>query len=215
MTMDKGGDGAERRQDPFAEPSQVLRGREAVEIAETAGVPLEGNRLCLSFLRWEIRISHPDLHIEIPDFLNNFVIKLLALLYLANARAVPLANQWIPYRELKDGLFYVRSFSDTVEDRLCRRFGDDLEGMRSACLALGGREVEQGDMGMVLNTFPRLPLLFIAWKGDEEFAPSVRILFDASATNYLNAFELRMLCGELVNRLIGLADGRLQAPPPA
>ncbi len=211
--MEKDGEGAERPQDPFAEPSQLLRAREAYEIAETAGVPLEGNQLRLSFLRWEIRISHPDLKMEVPDFLDNFVIKLLALLYLANARAVPLANQWVPYRELKDGLFYVKSFSDTVEDRLRRRFGDDLEAMRSACLALGGREVEQGDLGMVLNTFPRLPLLFIAWRGDEEFPPSARILFDASATSYFNAFELRMLCGELVGRLIGLADGRLQAPP--
>ncbi|MBC7247746.1 MAG: DUF3786 domain-containing protein [Actinobacteria bacterium] len=213
--MDGNGNGADKVQDPFAEPSQALRRREASEIAETAGVPVEGNRLRLAFLRWEILVYHPDLRMEVPDFLNNFVVKLLALLYLANARAVPLANQWVPYRELKDGLFYVKSFSDTVEDRLRRRFGDDLEGMRAACLALGGREVEQGDLGMVLNTFPRLPLLFIAWKGDEEFPPSVRILFDASATSYLNAFELRMLCGEIANRLIGIADGRLQLPPCA
>ena len=213
--MDGDGNGADRMQDPFAEPSRALRRREVSEIAETAGVPVEGNRLRLAFLRWEILVSHPDLRMEVPDFLNNFVVKLLALLYLANARAVPLANQWVPYRELKDGLFYVKSFSDTVEDRLRRRFGDDLEGMRAACLALGGREVEQGDLGMVLNTFPRLPLLFIAWKGDEEFPPSVRILFDASATSYLNAFELRMLCGEIANRLIGIADGRLQPPPGA
>lgn len=212
--MVRDGKGADKTQDPFAEPRRVLQQREASEIAETAGVPLEGKVLRLSFLRWEILVSHPDLHIEAPHFLNNFVIKLLALLYLANARAVPLANQWVPYRELKDGLFYVKSFSDTVEDRLCSRFGGDLEGMRSACLALGGREVEQGDLGMVLNTFPRLPLLFIVWRGDEEFPPSARILFDASATSYLNAFELRMLCGEITGRLIGIADGRLQVPQP-
>ena len=203
-----------KSQDPFAEPSRILRERDAADIAESAGVPYEGGEFRVAFLRWNLYVSHPDLQFRAPDFLNTFVIRLLTLLYLANARAKPLANQWVPYRELKDGLFYVKTFADTVEDRLCRRFGDDLEALREACLELGGREVEQGDLGMVLNTFPRLPLLIILWKGDEEFPPNARILFDASATSYLNAFELRMLCGEVVGRLINLADGRLKVPPP-
>lgn len=209
-----GEDTESRSQDPFAEPSRILRQSEAADIAERAGVPWEGGEFRLGFMRWNLYISHPDLNFRAPDFLNTFVVKLLALLYLANARAEPLANRWVPYRELKDGLFYVKTFAETVEDRLCRRFGEDSEALREACLELGGREVDQGDLGMVLNTFPRLPLLLILWRGDEEFPPNVRILFDSSATNYLNAFELRMLCGEVVTRLINLADGRLKLPPP-
>jgi hypothetical protein len=201
-----------KSQDPFAEPSSVLRESDAAAIAERSGVPFENGEFRLTVMRWEIRISHPDLGFRAPDFLSTYVIKLLAILYMANAQAIPLANQWVPYRELKDGMFYTKSFSDTVEERVCRRFGDDLEGMRAACEELGGREVEQGDLGMVVNTFPRLPLLFIIWRGDEEFEPNARILFDASATSYLNAFELRMLCGEVVNRLMGIADGRLEVP---
>ncbi len=209
-----GENGKGKALDPFAEPSRILRESEASEIAERAGIPYCGGEFTLNFMGWEIRISHPELSFSAPGFLDTYVVKLLAFLYMANANAVPLANQWVPYRELKDGLFYTKSFSDTVEERVCRRFGEDLEGMRAACEKLGGREVEQGDMGMVINTFPRLPLLFIMWRGDEEFEPNARILFDASATSYLNAFELRMLCGEVVNRLISIADGRLEVPPP-
>ncbi len=203
-----------RSQDPFAEPSRILRESDPVEIAERVGVPWDGREFRLAFMRWSLQVSHPELGFRAPDFLNNYVVKLLAVIYLARARAVPLDNRWVPYRELKDGLFYTKSFSDTVEDRLCRRFGGDLEAMRRAATELGGRVVEQGDLGVVINTFPRLPLLFILWRGDEEFEPSARILFDASATNYLNAFELRMLCGEVVGRLVNVADGRLQVPPP-
>jgi hypothetical protein len=199
--------------DPFAEPSNALRLSDPASIAERAGIPFEDGEFSLGFMRWEMRISHPDLAFEAPDFLNTYVIKLLATLYMANATAAPLANQWVPYRELKDGMFYAKSFSDTVEERVCRRFGEDLEGMRDACEKLGGRKVDQGDLGMVVDTFPRLPLLFIIWQGDDEFAPNARILFDASATDYLNAFELRMLCGEIVNRLMRIADGTLEVPP--
>ncbi len=201
-------------QDPFLEPSEVLRKGDPAEIAERAGLPFTDGEFRLSFMRWEIRIGFPDLSCEAPDFLATYVVKLLAILYMANSRATPLANQWVPYRELKDGMFYAKSFADTVEDRICRRFGEDFDGMRAACEALGGREVDQGDLGMVIKTFPRLPLLFIIWRGDEEFPPNARILFDAAATEYLNAFELRMLCGEVVNRLIRIADGKLEVPPP-
>ena len=203
-----------RAPDPLAEPSKVIRESDAAEIAERAGIPYENGEFRLSLMVWDLFVTHPDLEFRGPDFLNTYVIKVLALLYMANARATPLANQWVPYRELKDGLFYAKSFADTVEDRVCRRFGDDLEGMRAACEALGGREVDQGDLGMVVSTFPRLPLLFIMWRGDEEFPPNARILFDVSATEYLNAFELRMLCGEVANRLIRISDGKLEVPPP-
>lgn len=201
-----------RPQDPFAEPSKVLRESDPADIAERAGVPFENGEFRLSFMAWDLHLSHPDLEFRAPPFLNTFVVKLLALLYLADAEAVPLANHWVPYRELRDGLFYSKSFTDTVEDRICRRFGDDLEGLQAACVRLGGREVDQGDLGMVIDTFARLPILIIVWRGDDEFQPNARILFDASATNYLNAFELRMLCGEVVGRLIRMADGGQEVP---
>jgi hypothetical protein len=207
-------EGKKEKGDPFEEPSRIVRDSNPEELAERCGIIWREGKLELPFLKWVLRISHPDLRFEAPRFLDTYVIRLLALLYLSRARAGPLANQWVPYRELKDGLFYAKSFQETVEERLCRRFGEDLEGLREACAALGGREVDQGDLGMVLNTFPRLPLLIILWRGDEEFEPSARILFDASADSYLNAFELRMLCGEVVGRLVRYADGGLKLNGP-
>jgi Domain of unknown function (DUF3786) len=207
-------DSGGRAQNPYEEPSKILKKSDPADIAERTGIPYENDEFRMALMRWNLYISFPDLSFRIPRFLDTFVIKLLALLYMANATAVQQANQWVPYRELKDGLFYNKSFTDTVEDRVCRRFGDDLEAMKAACGELGGREVDQGDLGMVVQTFNRLPLLFILWRGDEEFDPNARILFDSSATNYLNAFELRMLCGEIVARLIRIADGGMHLPLP-
>jgi len=203
----------ERPQDPLGEPSRAIRARDPEELAERAGVLYGEGEFQLQVMRWNIRVSYPELEFKAPKFLDTYVIKVLTLIYIANAVAQPLANQWVPYRELKDGLFYTKTFSETVEDRLCRRFCTDIEGLRSACEALGGREVDQGDLGMVLKTFPRLPLLIIIWQGDEEFESNARVLFDASATAYFNAFELRMLCGEIASRLIRIADGGLEVPP--
>ncbi len=197
---------------PFAEPTRILRERDPEEIAETAGLKYTDGYIRLPVYKWELSVSHPDLQIGGPSFLTSYVMRLLSLIYLSKARAKPLSNQWIPYRELKDGLFYVKSFQETVEERIVARFSKDLETLRRAAILLGGREVEQGDMGVVIPTFPRLPLLLIMWKGDEEFSSSARFLFDRSADTYLNAFELRMLCGEVTGHLIKIADGRLEVP---
>lgn len=197
------------RPDPFEEPSRRLRGRDPEELAEMSGAFFSEGSLKIPFLSWEIALEHPSLIFRMPDFLNTFTIKLLTLLYLDRADGTPMASRWIPYRELADGLFYSRSFSDTVEERLRTRFANDPEGFRRAASALGGEAVEQGDAAVILRTFPRIPLLMILWAEDEEFPAACNILFDASSTHYLNAFELKMLAGEMASRIISIANGKL------
>lgn len=205
-------DNEERPQDPLLEPSRIIRDSDPEKLAESSGAVFRDGWFEITVMRWTIYVSYPELEFKAPKFLDTYVIRVLAMLYISKARSQPLANQWVPYRELKDGLFYTKSFSETVEDSIVSRFGEDIGGLRDSCLALGGREVDQGDLGMVLKTFPHVPLLFILWQGDEEFSANTRILFDASADSYFNAFELRMLCGEIVSRLISIADGRLGIP---
>jgi hypothetical protein len=194
---------------PFDEPIRYLLGHDPEEVAEKAGVDFSGGAFELPFLRWKIRVSHPGFSFELPDFLNTFTVKLLTLLYLNRADGVPKANHWVPYRELPDGLFYSKSFAETVEDRLKDRFADDLPGITEAGTRLGCSLVDQGDAGLMFNTYPRVSLLVTFWQADEEFPASCNILFDASACHYLNVFELKMLASEVVTRMIGIANGQL------
>ncbi len=122
---------------------------------------------------------------------------------------MPRANHWVPYRELPDGLFYSKSFAETVESRLRDHFAADLPGLIEAGTSLGCTLVEQGDAGLMFNTYPRVSLLVTFWQADEEFPASTNILFDASACHYLNVFELKMLASEVVTRMIGIATGKL------
>jgi hypothetical protein len=195
---------------PFDEPRNYLLSSDPEEVASLAGVIYSPGVFEIPFMRWTFRLTYPGLEFQMPRFLETFTIKLLTMLYLYRSKGVLLANQWVPYRELPDGLFYAKSFNETVESRVKDRFGDDLEGLARAAEQLGGRRVDQGDLGLVLQVYPRISLLFILWRGDEEFPASANILFDAHATSYLNVFELRMLSGEVVSRLVNLADGRLK-----
>lgn len=194
---------------PFDEPTRYLLSHDPEEVADKAAVNFSAGAFELPFLRWKIKVSHPDFAFELPDFLNTFTVKLLTLLYLSRADGVPRANHWVPYRELPDGLFYSKSFTETVEDRLKDRFADDLPGLTGAGTHLGCTLVDQADAGLIFNTYPRVSLLVTFWQADEEFPASSNILFDASVSHYLNVFELKMLASEVVTRMIGIANGQL------
>ena len=200
---------AKTSKNPFDEPSRLLREADPKMIAARTHTALFEDGFQIPFLKWHIRLTHPDLAFTMPAWLNTFSIKLLTLIYLAVGNDAPNADEWVPYRSLKDGLFYAKNFGETVESRIVARFGHDLDALENAALALGGRRVEQADLAFVFTTFPAIPLLVMLWRASEEFEASGMILFDMNATERLSVFDLKMLSSELVSLLIKVADGKV------
>ncbi len=66
-----------------------------------------------------------------------------------------------------------------------------------------GKPLDLGDDAFVFKFFPRLPVAFVYWRGDEEFPPYSKILYDVSASNYMSTHGLRALTEFLVQHLIG------------
>jgi len=42
-----------------------------------------------------------------------------------------------------------------------------------------------GDVSVTIQAFPKTPITFVIWRGDEEFPPNGTILFDSSIKNNL------------------------------
>ena len=63
---------------------------------------------------------------------------------------------------------------------------------------------ETGDASFRIQVFPRLPMQYVLWEGDEEFSPSVQVLFDASVDHYLSLEDIVVLgqvgSGRLIHR---------------
>ena len=47
-----------------------------------------------------------------------------------------------------------------------------------------------GDAAIVMDVFPRLPLTYVIWEGDEEMPANGTILFDQTAQYYLPTEDL-------------------------
>lgn len=83
------------------------------------------------------------------------------------------------------GLLFHQSLAENPRDPWAERFDADPEGFRRACEALGGEPVAVGDMGYAVELFDGLRILLQLWFGDEEFPPSLRLLWDENALMYI------------------------------
>lgn len=137
--------------------------------------------ISLNLLGQEYTIVHPGGGIESPDNHQVTIIThILILHYLTNAIGSPLSGELVAYKDIPGGDKYFSVFKKRVEMPVVNAYGDNPEGFAEACMGLGGEEVKMGDKAFRFQAFPRVPIIYIYWKGDEEFPASIQVLFDSS-----------------------------------
>jgi hypothetical protein len=109
---------------------------------------------------------------------NDPLLTLATVVYLKNVDAVyPLGRDIVGIADLKQGSFFAGPHELRTATML-ERFGGDPEGFRRAGKVLEGKMVDMADAAVRLLPFPRLPLYYLLWAGDEEFEPRLQVLFD-------------------------------------
>lgn len=147
-----------------------------------------------------IEQSGSDEEISLPN-------KVLISHYLLTANGDLVTGQLITFRQVPDGHFYFDAFQRRARDPFLHSFGDHPDLFRACAEKLGGRPVENGDVGMSFQVLPRVPMQLVLWFGDEEFPPEASVLFDSSIIGYLPAEDIAFVSGNLVYTLMGIARG--------
>jgi hypothetical protein len=126
----------------------------------------------------------------------------LVLHYLINSKSITLRNKLISYRELPNGIVFYNAFRSIAIDPIAKVFGEDLNAFEARSRALSGRKVNHGEAAFEFKIFPRLPITYILWGGDEEIPASANILFDASASEHLHTEDLAEVGEVITHHLI-------------
>ncbi len=113
------------------------------------------------------------------------VTKILLLHYINHASGIPFSGEKVAYGDIPACMHYEPVFAKRVLKPLQSAFGYDRYTFLEAGLALNGKEESYGDVSFTIFAFPKVPITFIIWEGDEEFPPSAKALFDPSITGYL------------------------------
>ncbi|MEN8097933.1 MAG: DUF3786 domain-containing protein [Chloroflexota bacterium] len=126
----------------------------------------------------------------------------LILAYLSRSDGSPPCGQWISFRELDDGTFYHQAFQGYTGRPLVDHLANDLARLTATATEIGGRQSDLGDISFIFDALPRVPILLIYWRGDDEFKASAKILFDRWANHHLPTDGCAVMGSTLVRLLI-------------
>ena len=109
---------------------------------------------------------------------------------------VPEGADWVSYRDFKDaGQTQDNGLSAYASQRISKRYAGQLDRLRPAVDALGGRPPETEypfDVAAVIQVLPRLPVLFLFNDAEDQFPAKTSILYERRAASFLDA-ECRVM----------------------
>jgi len=111
--------------------------------------------------------------------------RLVFLWYLIGARPLPLSDKLVNPVNLKGGQLFFRGTHVLPLDKIAGKYATDPQGFLRRCEELGGERLNYGDASARLSPLPRVPVVIILWREDEEFPARVDLLFDESCESHL------------------------------
>jgi hypothetical protein len=186
-----------------------IKGMDLEERAKKAGADFqkgeEGEKITIHFFSEPYSIQFPQIEFYSPSKkVVSLVTRILLLHYLIRADGNPLTGKWVAYKDIPGGLLYAGVFARRVTEPLQRKFGKSAKSFKETGIKSGGEPAEVGDASFSFHAFPYVPLQYVLWEGDEEFPPSVQLLFDASVDHYLSLEDIVVLgqvtTGRVINR---------------
>ncbi len=112
------------------------------------------------------------------------LLELILLVYLLNSGPEDLSREMVSVKEFKSAHFFTGPHELKVRPVL-ERYGEDPEGFKKAARDLGGEILDLADASCKLFALPKAPIYYLLWRGDEEFQPTLSILFDRSIERHL------------------------------
>ena len=127
--------------------------------------------------------------------------KIIILHYLTLGKGSPVTGKLIDFREVPGGNMYYSVFEARVYQPFLAFFGKKLPLLAKAAAPLGGERIDLGDSAFKFTVLPKIPINFIMHKGDEEFPPACKVLFDSSIRDYLPTEDIAIVCEDTVKQL--------------
>ncbi len=158
----------------------------------------------LRFLNRMITISWPDF-LFYQDTNEEVPVKerILMLHYLNGSRKGHLTGDLVAYQDIPSARFYMDAFNRRVTYPMVGAFGDQPDQLPVLAGELfGARTASLGDISVLIQALPRIPVTLVIWKGDGEFPSDGTILFDSSIKDILSPEDISELTSRIVYPLI-------------
>ena len=185
-----------------------LKAMSREKLCENTGAKMDGSKgFFLHFLNKDLLVDMEENTIwqmkgDRRKESNNRLLELIALVYLLNASEKTISGELIGVRELKDAHFFQGPHAIDVSS-LLKRYGTNVDAFVEAAESLEGTPVHMADAAFRLLPFPKIPVYYLLWSGDDEFSPRLSVLFDRTIESHLTADAIwgliHLITGSLTN----------------
>ncbi|MEJ5301418.1 MAG: DUF3786 domain-containing protein [Thermodesulforhabdaceae bacterium] len=186
----------------YEEPDQVdptlwdeIASRDPDEVCQRAKVSFDktSGAYVVPFLSSSVRCVVKEKVIEFVEPLPydrvDFELALVVLHYLIHSEPVDPVGKWVGEKDIPGGNVFFYGPHQLPTRPLEELFQIDVSYFDRAAQLLGAVRENKGDRAYVFQVFPRVPVLLIFWKGDEEFEPRVVFRFDETITRHFPVLD--------------------------
>ncbi|MCE5194282.1 MAG: DUF3786 domain-containing protein [Nitrospiraceae bacterium] len=117
---------------------------------------------------------------------HGYFFILSVLLYLINAKDIPLTNKQIKPENLKGGDIFFKGSHVLPLQAVTEKYGNDKNNFALKAKNLCGRRLNYGNISFEFRPLPRIPITLILWLHDDEFPARADLLFDSSCEYHLS-----------------------------
>ena len=174
------------------------------ELARRPGVTDGGDCLVTCFLGQRALIRKADGAVFLEDRPATFNEALSVYDWLCDRKPdAAAALEFCPVNSLP-GVYVGGSGLSLSCAKLAQTVHADPAGFARACACMGAVRETMGDLGFRLNIFPDLPVCLKFYFGDEEFPPSLTLLWDRNTLRFVRYETVYYIAACLQSRLLAL-----------
>lgn len=179
-----------------------LESRNPKVVANHSIGELKDGVLELLFLgrRYSVDLEKQEVRNEDGSITNRFFATLI-LHYLVGVDDSGLTGNLVSFRDFWGGEAYYGAFVSRAIRPIKEAFADSPQELEILARKIGGRKSDHGDVSVEIPVFPKISLIIIIWKGDEEIPGTANILFDRVAGRILHTEDLAAI-GELTAKIL-------------
>jgi len=164
----------------------------------------EDSSFSIAYWDMELKVSFPDFTVVHADtgLKVDEKVEIVLIHYIHTADGTEKGEKWVSLADLPDGAFYRNAYQGYSGDHLASIVQNNLDSLNKACRKLSGKSENYGDLSYSFHVLPRIDLLLVYHRGDDEFPPSAQVLFSSSASHYLPTDIYAYLGRHLVVRVL-------------
>jgi hypothetical protein len=167
-------------------------GKEIVNADLTEAAARIGGRLCGDKLT--LKVLGKDFSVDrngnlFSEIHINPWVAVPFLFYILYGKGLPVLNQWVSFRELKDGREHYPIFKKRCEDAI-KNVADTYPDLFDDIIHLfSGKPVAkqfESDISVVLHPLPKVPMMICYRLPEDDLDSNLNVFFDATADRNLN-----------------------------